>query len=132
MPYETFDLHFEECEHALRMFRPAKESKSAVTFWHAPASMRAIARSRNPKVPMKTFPLHFEGCEHVLNIPLVSTPLSMINAEEGTYGLYAAVAARCLSSQRRLNNSARLSLNPLAIFSIFTSDTFLIPRWTRL
>ena len=33
--------------------------------------MRAIARSRNPNMPMEAFPLHFERCENVLNIPLV-------------------------------------------------------------
>jgi hypothetical protein len=34
--------------------------------------------------------------------------------------------------QQRPNKSGRLFFNPLAIFSIFTSDTFLIPRSTPL
>jgi len=32
----------------------------------------------------------------------------------------------------RLNKSGRLLLNPLAILSIFSSDTFLMPRSTPL
>lgn len=35
-------------------------------------------------------------------------------------------------SQTRLNSSGRLFFKPLAIFSMFTNDTFLIPRSTPL
>jgi len=59
MPYETFDLHFEECEHTQGIFRPAKESESSVTFWQAPASMRAIARSKESQRAHGNVPTSF-------------------------------------------------------------------------
>ena len=37
-----------------------------------------------------------------------------------------------VAAQTRPNSSAKLFLSPLAIFSIFTSDTFLTPRSTPL